>query len=172
MHFIKYSEEHFLTTAIIFLYTQLFDRKDNASCVSVLFSLYDLYKRATEDKKQVVATKVDLRSLKELLDQSKEKSKIEQSAIYLGYKLFWLIRLFLHGKKFPQGNIKETKWRSYVHDIVQFLSNPQILKDLAIIDADNLFQIIEIIFLKNSKTYELVLQGRDDYMQTNYNVRF
>jgi hypothetical protein len=110
--------------------------------------------------------------LKQLIGHSEEKSKIEQSAIYLGYKLFWLIRLFLLGKRFPQGNIKEAKWRSYIHDIVQFLSNPQILKDLATIDAENLFQVIDIIFMKNSKPYELVLQGRDDYMQTNYNIRF
>ena len=123
MNFVKYSEKHFLTTAIIFLYTQLFDRKDNASCVSVLFSLYDLYKRASEDQKEATS-KLDLKSLKQLIGESEEKSKIERSAIYLGYKLFWLIRLFLHGKKFPQGNIKESKWRSYVHDIVQFLSNP------------------------------------------------
>jgi len=123
LNFVKYSEKHFLTTAIIFLYTQLFDRKDNASCVSVLFSLYDLYKRASEDQKEATS-KLDLKSLKQLIGESEEKSKIERSAIYLGYKLFWLIRLFLHGKKFPQGNIKESKWRSYVHDIVQFLSNP------------------------------------------------
>jgi hypothetical protein len=43
---------------------------------------------------------------------------------------------------------------------------------LAIIDAENLFQVIDILFLKNSKTYELVLQGRDDYLETNYNIRF
>jgi hypothetical protein len=43
---------------------------------------------------------------------------------------------------------------------------------LATIDAENLFQVIDILFLKNSKTYELVLQGRDDYLETNYNIRF
>jgi capsular polysaccharide biosynthesis protein len=48
LNFIKYSEEHFLTTAIISLYTQLFERKENASCVQLLFSLYDLYRRATD----------------------------------------------------------------------------------------------------------------------------
>ena len=33
LHFVKYCEQHFLTTGIIYLYTQLLERKDNASCV-------------------------------------------------------------------------------------------------------------------------------------------
>lgn len=50
--FIRYAEQHFLTSSVLFLYTHLFERKDNASCVQVLFSLFDLYKRASEDKSQ------------------------------------------------------------------------------------------------------------------------
>lgn len=45
-NFIKHAETHFLTTCVLFLYTQLLDRKDNSSCVQVLFSLFDLYKRS------------------------------------------------------------------------------------------------------------------------------
>lgn len=48
LQYVKYCEEHFLTTGIIYLYTQLLEKKDNASCVQVLFSLYDLYKRAPD----------------------------------------------------------------------------------------------------------------------------
>jgi hypothetical protein len=69
----------------------------------------------------------------------------------------------MHGKKYPHGSIKETKWRSYVHDIVQFMSNPEILKDLASIDAITLFDIITVIFNPNSRLYELILLGRDDF---------
>lgn len=35
------------------------------------------------------------------------KYEIEKSAFYIGYKLLWIIQLFLKGKKFPQGNLEE-----------------------------------------------------------------
>ena len=75
-----------------------------------------------------------------------------------------MIRLYLNGKKFPQGNIKEAKWRAYVHDIVQFLSSTEILFDLVCMDAETLFQVMSILFMRTSKPYDLVLLGRDDYM--------
>jgi hypothetical protein len=66
-----------------------------------------------------------------------------------------VIRLFLNGKKFPQGNIREKKWRCYIHDIIDFLSNSEIIKVLLDIDAETLFQIISILFYP-SKPYDLV----------------
>mmetsp|Transcript_30020 Transcript_30020/g.39876 ORF Transcript_30020/g.39876 Transcript_30020/m.39876 type:complete len:82 (+) Transcript_30020:369-614(+) len=35
------------------------------------------------------------------------KYEIEQSAFYIGYKLFWILSLFLRGKKFPSGELDE-----------------------------------------------------------------
>jgi hypothetical protein len=86
----------------------------------VLFSLYDLYKRATDEQKRR-ASIFDLQRLRETVNKpntEEQQRKIEKSQVYLGYKLFWVIRLYLNGKKFPQGNIKANKWRAYVHDIV------------------------------------------------------
>lgn len=60
--------------------------------------------------------------LRELEYDSADKKEIEKSSLYLGYKILWVIRLFIDGKKFPQGNIREKKWRSYIHDVIQFLS--------------------------------------------------
>ena len=73
------------------------------------------------------------------VDSEEQQRIVEKSQIYLGYKLFWVIRLYLNGKKFPQGNIKESKWRAYIHDIIQFLSNTEILDDLIRIDAETIF---------------------------------
>ena len=50
-----------------------------------------------------------------------------RSQKYIGYKILWVIKLFLGGKKFPTGNIKESKWRIYIHDIIQFISTKDIL---------------------------------------------
>lgn len=74
---------------------------------------------------------MSLQDLKKMGDTEESTKRVEQSQLYLGFKLFWVLRLFLIGKKFPQGNIKEAKWRAYVHDIIQFLSSTEILRDLA-----------------------------------------
>jgi len=124
----------------------------------VLCSLFDLYKKTS---KQTAVSLIDLQMLREFDYESEEKRSIEKSQIYIGYKILWIIRLFLDGKKFPQGNIREKKWRTYIHDVIQFLSTPEFLRVLLEIDAGSFFQVISILFYQ-SKPFELVLQGRED----------
>ena len=159
LNFVKYCEQHFLTTGIIYLYTQLLERKDNASCVQVLFSLYDLYKQAPDQSmtKQQLIAMTDPESSTTLHSTSDTAQSLDRSHLYLGYKLFWLIRMYLNGRKFPHGHLKESKWRAYTHDIVQFLSNSEIMGDLANLDAEILFQIISVLYLRTSKPFSLLL---------------
>jgi hypothetical protein len=49
--------------------------------------------------------------------------EIEHSQTYIGYKLMWVMKMFLEGKKFPQGTLSSFKWRIYVYDIVRFATN-------------------------------------------------
>jgi hypothetical protein len=44
---------HYLTTAILFLYTSVYEKRDNTSCQLILCSLFDLYKKA--NKKNLIA---------------------------------------------------------------------------------------------------------------------
>ena len=104
---------------------------------------------------------IDLQMLREFDYEAEEKKQIEQSQLYLGYKILWVIRLFIDGKKFPQGNIREKKWRSYIHDVIQFLETPEYLKVLLEVDAESFFRVISILFYP-SKPFDLVEQGRDD----------
>lgn len=98
---------------------------------------------------------IDLQMLRELDYNSPDKREIEKSNIYLGYKILWVIRLFIDGKKFPQGNIRERKWRSYIHDVIQVISTHEYLQMLLYIDAEALFQVIAILFYP-SKPFDLV----------------
>lgn len=87
--------------------------------------------------------------------------------------------MFINGKKFPSGKIRESMWRAYIHDILEFLSNPDYLKTLLSIDAETVFQMISVIFyptnpedrdtplesLKKKRKlgpYELVKMGREE----------
>ena len=67
--------------------------------------------------------------------QRQAKLEVEHSKTYIGYKLMWIIRLFLEGKKFPSGTMSSFKWRMYVFDIVRFITTPQFLKWLLRFDA-------------------------------------
>lgn len=50
-------------------------------------------------------TKDDIRLLRNI--DKDLKYEIEKSHLYIGYKLLWIIRMFLDGKKFPNGDLEE-----------------------------------------------------------------
>ena len=96
--------------------------------------------------------------LKEAPYESMDKLQIERSQTYLGYKILWILNLFIDGKKFPSGTIREAKWRAYIHDIIEFLTNLDYLKTLLSIDAESVFQMISVLFSPTGVKgpYELV----------------
>ena len=77
--------------------------------------------------------------MKEFNYDSKERKLVVKSQTYLGFKILWVIRLFLNGRKFPQGKIRTKKWRTYIHDIMELLKTQTILKVLLDIDAESFF---------------------------------
>jgi hypothetical protein len=68
-----------------------------------------------------------------------EKVEIEHSQTYIGYKMMWLIKLFLEGKKFPHGTLSAFKWRIYVYDVVKFMTNDKFLNWFLDFDPDVYF---------------------------------
>ena len=54
---------------------------------------------------------------------SVRKYEIEKSKAYIGYKLLWIIKMFLDGKSFPSGHLPEDKYRQHVYDIMNVISN-------------------------------------------------
>jgi len=114
--------------------------------------LFDLYKRAARNNP---GNKQEIVELNNIDSHSDRYKQIVKSQTYIGYKILWVIRLFLAGKKFPSGNIRGTKWRTYIHDIMQFISNEEILKTLLNIDSEAFFQIISVLFI-DGRPCELV----------------
>jgi hypothetical protein len=51
------------------------------------------------------------------------KSEIERSSTYIGYKILWIINLFLQGSKFPYGTLSNDLLHYYVLDIVRFCTS-------------------------------------------------
>lgn len=75
------------------------------------------------------------------------KLDIEHSRIYIGYKLLWVISLFIEGKKFPSGVLSSFKWRCYIYDIVRFLTNEKFLTFFLDFDPHAFFQIVKKLYL-------------------------
>ena len=72
-------------------------------------------------------------------EKRQQKLDVEHSKTYIGYKLMWIIRLFLEGKKFPTGTLSSFKWRMYVFDIVRFITTPQFLRWFLEFDGHRFF---------------------------------
>ena len=100
-----------------------------------------------------------LRQIKSLSPDSIERLRAEKSQLYIGYKVLWVIRLFLNGKMFPQGNIPEARWRKYVHEIVDCITREGVMIDLLTIDAEAYFQIISILFYRG-KVFDFLKEDK------------
>ena len=103
-----------LVSALLYLFTS--DAKDKGGCQQILnMMLKNLEekrnlerlqeKRGSDSTGPRKITKDDIRLLRNI--DKELKYEIEKSHLYIGYKLLWIIRMFLDGKKFPNGDLEE-----------------------------------------------------------------
>jgi hypothetical protein len=82
-------------------------------------------------------TKKDI-SLLQSADKNR-KYEIEQSSFYIGYKLLWILNLFLNGKKFPSGQLDDSQFKAHTFNIVDFVTNDETLALLLDFDPEAFF---------------------------------
>ncbi len=119
-------ETHFLVNALMYLMTN--HDKEELGCMRVLVAMFKLYEKAADSscKEDVLRiTQVD----------AQKKYDIEKSKTYIGYKLLWAIRMFLHGKMFPFGTMSEERYRQHVYDISHFVITKDYLTVLLDFDS-------------------------------------
>ena len=102
---------------------------------TILFEANQLVEKTTDQEV------IEQRQKEKEAQQNEREIKldIEHSKTYIGYKLMWVMRLFLQGKKFPTGTLSSFKWRMYVFDIVRFITTPQFLKWFLQFDSQRFF---------------------------------
>ena len=83
------------------------------------------------------------------------KLEIEHSRTYIGYKLLWVITLFIEGKKFPNGTLSAFKWRCYIYDIVRFLTNEKFMSWFLDFDPHSYFDVLKKLYLE-PEPYEYI----------------
>lgn len=95
---------------------------------------------------------------------SDTKFEIEKSQVYLGYKMFWIIKMFIDGKSFPQGTLSPEKHRQHVYDIVNFIMIENFLIEMVDFDAEQFFRVIGRIFQGQPLRY---LKSQKEWYQRN-----
>ena len=101
-------------SALLYLFTS--DAKDKGGCQQIL----NMMLKNLEEKKNLERlaernmdhaqsarkiTKDDIRLLRST--DKERKYEIEKSHLYIGYKLLWIIKMFLDGRKFPSGELQD-----------------------------------------------------------------
>ena len=90
------------------------------------------------------------------------KYEIEQSHFYVGYKLLWILSLFLKGKKFPSGELDEAQFLAHTFNIVDFVTNDQTLAQLLDFDSSAFFQTVELLF--SGKAWHYLVNKSAEYV--------
>lgn len=92
----------------------------------------------------------------------KEKIDTEHSSCYIGYKILWLVTLYMEGKNFPQGQLSSLRWRYYVMDIVRFCTNERFMQWFLDFDPDSFFAILRKVF-NEPEPFEFIM-SQDDFI--------
>ena len=106
----------------------------------------------------------EIKRQESFMENRRIKLEIEHSRTYIGYKLLWVISLFMEGKKFPTGSLSSFKWRCFIYDIVRFLTNEKFLAFFIDFDPHSFFNVIQKLFLEQ-EPYEFIRTQCDFIMQ-------
>mmetsp|Transcript_17232 Transcript_17232/g.12304 ORF Transcript_17232/g.12304 Transcript_17232/m.12304 type:complete len:152 (-) Transcript_17232:738-1193(-) len=123
-----------------FLYLMTASAEEELGCMQILNTMVKLVRAA----KNSDYNKDDLYSLG-VVDQTK-KYEIEKSRVYIGYKLLWIMKMFLEGKMFPTGQLSPEKWRIHIQDIANFVTTEDFLRELILFDSDQFFRVAAKLF--------------------------
>jgi hypothetical protein len=115
------------------------------------------------DAKNIDLGKDDIAMISKV--DSTKKFEIEKSRAYIGYKLLWIIRLFIDGKSFPNGYLPPDKHRIHIYDIVNFITNDFVLDELLQFDCDQFFKVSAKLFY--GQPFKFLKDQRDYLMKNN-----
>jgi len=46
---------------------------------------------------------------------------VEKSSAYMGYKLLWIIKMYLMGRQVPYGSLAQERYESYTQEIAKMI---------------------------------------------------
>lgn len=93
--------------------------------------------------------------------------EIERSNTYIGYKILWLLTLFIEGCDYPQGSMDQLRWRYYIVDIVTFCTNEGFVQSFLELDPESFFSILKKLF-NDPDPYKMI-SDQQDFLENNRN---
>ena len=91
---------------------------------------------------------VTLSDLRMLRSTNKEqKQLVESSAFYVGFRLQWILRIFLKGQKFPHGKLDDKQYMINVLQIVDFMTVEDNLVIMLDFDSASFFLTVARLFV-------------------------
>jgi hypothetical protein len=91
---------------------------------------------------------------------SKIKYEIEKSKYYVGYKLLWIMRMYLEGRQFPYGSLQHSQWETFVNQIASLLEDDQFLKEFLDFDSKCFFHVVCRLFY--GEPYQFIAYKKSD----------
>tara|TARA_B110000285_G_C15090668_1_gene598892 strand:+ start:859 stop:1296 length:438 start_codon:yes stop_codon:yes gene_type:complete len=110
-------------------------------------TMFNLMKKVglkEQNKKSQAYSYKDIQDL--LIVDSKIKYQIEKSKCYIGYKLLWIMKMYLEGRSFPYGSLQHEKFEQYSIQISKLVMNNQFIKEFLEFDSKCFFESIQKLF--------------------------
>lgn len=139
-----------MVSALLYLYTA--QTNGDAGCKHILEMMHKnlCEKKGQENlelKRNSATRQITKEDVKSMQNVDRERRyQIEKSYIYTGYKLLWIIKMFLDGKKFPFGNLSVLQWQQHTYQIIDFIMNDKYMNDVFIFDPEQFFKVIARLF--------------------------
>ncbi len=114
------------------------------------------------EAKNIDFTREDISFIQKV--ESSKKYDIEKSRCYIGYKLFWIMKIFIDGKMFPSGYLTPEKHRIHIYDTLNFMTNEYALDELLQFDCEYFFKIAAKLY--QGLPYKFLTEQKD-YLTKN-----
>ena len=148
---------------LIYPLMNIYVNGENPDYLKPILLLYDLYKKGK---------KLNFNTYEKIIEE-KNIEEIKESKEYIGHKIFWYIQKCFIKRKYPYfiDNMKEKEYNKYIIDLILWLMEENVMKDLIEINSEFYFDILKQIFYNENnlniiKNYNLDKGSVDKTIKT------
>ena len=145
-----FCEQHCMISALLHLQKSSSDKKSGEA--DIISTMYRIMKKLRKSEKKTHEktgatpfTKADVLLL--TIVDSQKKYEIEKSYCYIGYKLLWIMKMYLEGRQFPYGSsLTQEQWKCYTLRIAELVVNREFVAEMLEFDPACFLTVIQKLF--------------------------
>lgn len=143
-----FCEQHCMISAL--LHIQKSDKQSGEA--DIISTMYRILKQLRKNEKKTHEktgatpfTKADVLLL--TIVDSQKKYDIEKSYCYIGYKLLWIMKMYLEGRQFPYGSsLTQEQWKTNTLRIAELVVNREFVSEMLEFDPVCFLTVIQKLF--------------------------